>query len=47
MEKITTSRKEIKYLGVINEIINGLLKQKEAVEIFEITIRQVKRLCKA
>lgn len=46
MEKITMSRKEIKYTRVINEIINGILKQKEAAEILQISIRQVKRLCK-
>lgn len=46
METITMSKKELRYGEIISQIIAGKLSQSEAALLLDLSIRQVKRLCK-
>lgn len=46
METIKMSSKELRYAEVIPQIVSGKIRQSQAAKILELSIRQVKRLCK-
>lgn len=46
METTRMSKKELRYAEVISQTISGKIRQTQAAAILELSVRQVKRLCK-